>query len=83
MVELRRRLDRNGPVLDPGPVALPTSWVEHVNRPQTHTELDALRRCLARGAPYGAETWQEETAEKLGLQTSLRPRGRPRRKAPP
>ena len=34
-------------------------------------------------APYGAEAWQEETAEKLGLQASLRSRGRLRRKAPP
>ena len=50
---LRRRLDRNGPVLDPGPIPLPTGWVEHVNRPQTNAELDASRRCLARAHPMG------------------------------
>jgi hypothetical protein len=36
---------------------------------------------VVRGAPYGDELWQQRTTLALGLQSSLRPRGRPR-KAP-
>jgi len=40
-------------------------------------EPAALRKCIARGTPYGKETWQHVTAERLGLEASLQPRGRP------
>jgi putative transposase len=76
---LYHRLHGGGPVLDPGPVALPGKWVQYVNRAQTQAELEALRRCVVRGAPFGAEEWQKETAAALGLEASLRPRGRPRK----
>lgn len=60
---------------------MPDDWVKHVNRPQTQAEMDALRRCLARGAPYGDTAWEKKTAEELGLQSALRPRGRPKKAA--
>jgi hypothetical protein len=41
-----------------------------------------LEQSPVRGGPFGAGAWVAETAEQLGLQASLRPRGRPR-KAPP
>jgi len=34
---------------------------------------------LRRGRPYGASTWMKETAQRLGIESSLRPRGRPRK----
>ena len=49
-----------------------------VNRPQSEAELAALRKCIERGTPYGKESWQHATAERLGLEASLHPRGRPR-----
>ena len=39
------------------------------------------RSCTAErtsGAPFGAEEWVNKTAERLGLATTLRPRGRPK-----
>ena len=60
------------------PVPMPANWVELVNQPQTEAELQAIRRCLRRGSPYGRPTWTEETAAELHLQSTLRPRGRPR-----
>ena len=65
------------PWLTAWPVALPTDWTEHVNAPQTESELAAIRHSVQRGSPYGDEVWQEETAEVLGLQATMRPRGRP------
>jgi putative transposase len=60
------------------PVARPSRWLEHVNRPQTEAEEAAIRRSLQRGSPYGDAHWTERTAQRLGLQSTLRPRGRPR-----
>jgi len=65
-------------LLDPGPVPRSRDWLDWVNQPQSEAELAALRTCIARGMPYGNETWQHATAERLGLESSLRPRGRPR-----
>jgi putative transposase len=66
-------------VLDDGPVPLPRGWLRRVESPQTEAELAALRRSVVRGAPFGEDAWQEQTAERLGLQSTLRPRGRPRK----
>jgi putative transposase len=55
------------------------AWVEHVNRPQTEAELTALRRCISRGSPFGSDSWRERTVRQLGLETTLRPRGRPKK----
>jgi putative transposase len=65
--------------LHPWPMPAPEGWREHVNAPQTEAELEALRRCAGRGTPYGTSVWQQQTAEQLGLQGTLRPRGRPRK----
>jgi putative transposase len=66
-------------ILQPGPVTLPENWVEDVNRPQTESELAALRRSVQRGQPFGEVHWVEQQAAKLGLESTLRPRGRPRK----
>ncbi len=60
------------------PVAKPHDWLEFVNRPHGKEELEALRRCAAKNAPYGTDSWTRETAEYLGLESSLRGPGRPR-----
>ncbi|HKA53662.1 MAG TPA: hypothetical protein VKJ47_08360 [Candidatus Binatia bacterium] len=59
------------------PVAMPADWVERVNAPQTEAELQALRRAVARNSPFGSPAWSTETARRLGLEATLRPRGRP------
>jgi putative transposase len=62
-----------------GPVPRPPGWLEWVNRPLTTAELEAVRRSVQRGAPYGSPAWCEKTARRLGLEFTLRPRGRPRK----
>jgi putative transposase len=63
-----------GLALSPWPVPPPCDWLRWVQAPQTEAELEALRRSLQRGAPYGSETWQKTTAKRLGLESTLRPR---------
>ncbi|HUT14427.1 MAG TPA: hypothetical protein VMY42_28335 [Thermoguttaceae bacterium] len=65
-------------LLDEGPLPMPRRWPEHVQTPQTEAELESLRRSVLRGAPFGEASWQERTAKRLNLQSTLRPRGRPR-----
>ena len=62
-----------------GPVARPSDWISLVNTPQTGAEVEALRHCTIKSAPYGSENWVRETAAKLGLQSSLRGPGRQKR----
>jgi putative transposase len=67
--------------LHPWPVPEPGDWVGLVNQPQTAAELEAVRRAVARGCPFGAPAWQEWTGRRLGLEFTLRPRGRPRKRS--
>jgi len=60
------------------PVDVPPDWVAWVNRAETADELAALRNCIKRGCPYGSDRWVSRTAARLGLESALRPRGRPR-----
>ena len=69
------------PILDPGPVPRPAPWLQHVDEPQTEAEVERLRECLRRGRPFGSLAWMTQTACRLGLESSLRPRGRPRKPA--
>ena len=46
----------------------------------TQSQLDQIKRSLDRGSPLGSPRWQKRTAKQLGLQSTLRPRGRPRKK---
>ena len=69
-------------MLSAWPLPCPRSWVPYVNQPQTEAELEAIRRSVRRGQPYGGEEWVRATAKRLGLESSLRPRGRPRKEEP-
>jgi putative transposase len=60
------------------PVQAPSDWKAWVNRAETAAELKALRQCVKRGRPYGDERWEGRTANQLGLESTLRPRGRQR-----
>ena len=66
-------------ILSPGPIPRPENWLEWVNQPQSDEELAALRRSVNRGTPLGSEDWSRRIADQLGLEYTLRPRGRPRK----
>jgi putative transposase len=82
LLHWQRRQGKLWPLLHPGPVRRPRGWVEHVNRPETAAELRAVRDCVDRNRPYGPLAWQRGVAARLNLDSTLRPRGRPK-KTPP
>lgn len=61
------------------PKARKPNWADYVNAPHTNAELAALRRSVDRGCPYGDEQWSKRTVRKLGLESTVRPRGRPKK----
>ena len=68
------------PALESGPVPRSADWVAEVNAPATESELTRVRESVNRGAPFGEADWTQRTAEQLGLEASLRPKGRPRKR---
>ena len=60
------------------PVERPRDWVARVNRPQTASELEALRLTVQRGRPFGETAWVLRMAKRFGMESTLRPRGRPK-----
>lgn len=65
------------------PVPEPPDWPAHVNGPQTEAEVAALRQAVVRGCPYGPTDWSAEVVRRLGLEHTLRPRGRPKKAGDP
>lgn len=61
------------------PLPQPHSRAQWVNEPQTEGELDAIRRSVTRSQPYGREDWVGQAAASLGLESAVRPRGRPQK----
>lgn len=68
-------------VLAEWPVDRPRHWTTMVNDAVAEEELERLRTSVNRGRPLGQEEWVRRTAKRLGLSSSLRNPGRPRKKA--
>jgi putative transposase len=68
-------------LLSPWPIPRAPRWVERVNTPLTAAELKAVRTSVNRGSPFGGETWVQRISQQLNLQSTIRPRGRPRKES--
>jgi putative transposase len=69
------------PLTDP-PGGLParaSEWVAAVNAPLPPQELERVRLSVVRGRPLGSDAWVRRTVDRLGLESTVRPRGRPRK----
>ncbi len=58
---------------------LPDRWNRLVNVLPGESVDDAIDNCVKRGRPYGNVKWIETITQKLGLEITLRPRGRPKK----
>lgn len=52
------------------------NWRKLVDRVETQSELEAMRRCVKRAQPFGGEAWCKQIIKRLGLEWTIRPRGR-------
>ncbi len=67
------------PLLSRWPLRRKPGWAKHVNQPLTDRELEALARSLHRDSPFGEDAWITKTVKKLDLESTIKPRGRPRK----
>ena len=61
------------------PIALPEFWTRYVDAKWTESEIERVRECVNRQAPFGSSTWRDQVGREFGLESTMRPRGRPRK----
>lgn len=61
------------------PMERPADWLDWVNEGETHEQLNAVRRSVIKGQPYGSESWVERMVTQWNLGATLRDRGRPKK----
>ena len=66
-----------GPSLDTETLPRKSDWIAIVNAEMSESENEAVRRSITRDRPFGSASWTTQTAERLGLMYTIRPRGRP------
>lgn len=66
-------------LLSEWPVPMPRGYSALLNQPQSEKEVEALRRRITRGNPYGSDAWGERMIGRFQLETTVRERGRPRK----
>jgi putative transposase len=64
-------------LLEDAPFELAKDWVQFVDEPLSLNDLKKLRNSVNRQAPYGDSDWQRKICKDLGLESTIKPRGRP------
>jgi putative transposase len=60
------------------PIPRPNDWIKIVNTELNDADRRQLELSLQRGRPFGSPRWTTQTAARLDLTSTLRPRGRPK-----
>lgn len=73
--------EKDKALLSKWPIEMPENYSEWVNEkePKEDKDLDHIRNSIRRGSPLGESGWVNATARKLGLQSTLKPFGRPKK----
>jgi len=61
-------------------IELPKEWDKYVEEPITEKDIDKLHQSVNRQSPYGEQSWQMEVSKELGLESTIRSIGRPRKR---
>lgn len=70
---------RGKTLLSRWPIQRHRNWIDWVRMALSEKEEERLRWCIKRGCPFGDPGWVETTARRLDLESTMRPRGRPRK----
>ncbi|MFH1897894.1 MAG: transposase [Candidatus Desantisbacteria bacterium] len=66
-------------LIDKAPIELPREWDRYVDEALTEKEIEKLRISINRQSPYGDKEWQIKVSKEFGLESTISPRGRPRK----
>jgi len=61
------------------PISFEGDWGEYVDQPLTMQEQTKMQGSRDRQAPYGTSEWQGQVSRLMGLESTLKPLGRPRK----
>lgn len=61
------------------PIELPSDWTGYVDQPLTEGELERIQISMQRQTPFGSPSWQMRVCQEHGLESTLKPKGRPRK----
>jgi len=79
---LARRLSKDTEkkkLLSVWPIPEPSDYLLFVNTPQSKEEEENIKVSLIKGKPFGADVWVMGMIKKFGLETTIRPIGRPKK----
>jgi putative transposase len=62
------------------PVPRPGNWLRLLNEPPPSNESERIELSVQRSCPLGEDEWVRRTAKAMSLESTLRPRGRPRKR---
>ena len=62
---------------DPCPVEVEVNWLAQADEPLSASQLASIRESVNRQRPFGQSDWQTRIASQFGLESTMRPRGRP------
>ena len=78
-----RRRPVNYPLIEKPPIELPALWRDDVQIPtdkgKEKRELSRIRKSVETGLPYGSSDWLNKAVKVLGLESLLKPKGRPKK----
>jgi len=66
-------------LLAPWPVPRPSDWAARVNQLVDASAARRLTTSFERSQPFGSPTWTSRTASQMGIEHTIRPRGRPKK----
>ena len=61
------------------PIRRRANWIDWVQMEFAKQELEQIGWSIKRGVPFGGKAWVESTARKFDLESTMRPRGRPKK----
>jgi len=61
------------------PIPRKPNWIQWVHTDFSDSERKQIKWSMQRGVPFGAENWVESVVRKFGLESTMRPRGRPKK----
>ncbi len=69
-------------MLSDWPIPRRSNWIEWVRMEFSQREQAQIDWSMRRGVPFGSENWVESMVRKFELESTMRPRGRPRKIKP-
>lgn len=73
---------RQKKLLSVWPVSRPKNYLNWLNQPQTEEEKEEIiKKSIQRSSPYGDDNWKEKIVKKFKLESTVRPKGRPKKGA--